>query len=128
MKKKKIFGKLIAPSFRCGAEVSNSMASGDEAVIVQGTILGEVFDEGILPPVAMYSSKDENVEYTFWLCGGGRMVEVAVSFFLVGIGVDGSFGGGGDGEIKIVDGLLGIFSYPVREFLWGSEVIHVLPE
>ena len=36
-----------------GVEVSNSMASGDEAVIEKGEILGEVFDVGILPPVAM---------------------------------------------------------------------------
>ena len=46
---------------------SSSMASGDEAVVEQGTVLGKVFFVGILPPVSVKGSEDEAVEYTCWL-------------------------------------------------------------
>ena len=57
------------------------MFSGKEAVVEVGTIFGEVFNIGVLPPVAVQRSKDEAVEYTFRLCRGRGAVEVAILFF-----------------------------------------------
>ena len=66
------------------------MSSGKEAVVEVGTIFGEVFNIGVLPPVAVQGSEDEAVEDAFGLCQGRWAVEIAISFFLVGSSVDGS--------------------------------------
>ena len=44
------------------------MSSGKEAVVEIGTVFGEVFNIGVLPPVAVQGSEDEAVEYAGWLC------------------------------------------------------------